>query len=129
MTNENSQIRILVVDDEQLVRTLVGKILGDAGYTVVEAASGKEALEKIKEGPLALIILDILMPQIDGYMFLELMPDNINIPVIMLSGLSEPSGKVTSFNLGADDYITKPFSAGELLARIQAKLRRTKSSS
>ena len=89
-------------------------------------ADHKEALEIIKESAFDLIILDVLMPNIDGYMFLELLPENINIPVIMLSGLKETSSKVTSLNLGADDYISKPFSPRELLARVEVKLRRTR---
>ena len=126
MAHKDNRNRILVVDDEKSVRDVVSRILETDGYDVTPASGGKEALEIINNNSFDLMILDILMPHIDGYMLLELMPEKLNIPVIMLSGLNETSSKVTSFNLGADDYMTKPFSPGELLARVEAKLRRTK---
>ncbi len=127
MTGE--QRRILVVDDEQTVRDILQRTLEEAGYDVITAANGQEALDKISQFDVSLVLLDIMMPGLDGFEVLERMPQYLNIPVIMLSGIRDETTKIASLGLGADDYIAKPFSAGELLARIQAKLRRTESSS
>jgi len=123
------QRRILVVDDEQTVRDLLQRTLEGAGYDVVTATNGQEALDKISQCDVSLVLLDIRMPGLDGFEVLERMPQHLNIPVIMLSGIRDKTSKTDSFGLGADDYIAKPFSRGELLARIQAKLRRTEPSS
>ena len=127
MTGE--QRRILVVDDEQTVRDFLGRILEKAGYDVITAANGQEALDKMSQFDVSLVLLDIMMPGLDGFEVLERMPQYLNIPVIMLSGIRDETTKIDSLGLGADDYIAKPFSAGELLARIQAKLRRTEPTS
>ncbi len=127
MTKEKQ--RILVVDDEQAVRNFLQKALENAGYDVITAANGQEALDKISQLDVSLVLLDILMPGLDGFEVLERIPTHLNIPVIMLSGISDKTTKMDSLGLGADDYITKPFSVGELLARIQAKLRRTEPTS
>ncbi len=127
MTGE--QRRILVVDDEQTVRDLLQRTLEKAGYNVITAANGQEALDKISQFDVSLVLLDIMMPGLDGFEVLDRIPSYLNIPVIMLSGIRDETTKIDSLGLGADDYIAKPFSAGELLARIQAKLRRTEPTS
>ncbi len=124
------QRRILVVDDEQTVRDFLQRVLETAGYTVITASNGLEALEKMSQFDISLVLLDIMMPGLDGFEVLDHMRQyEENIPVIMLTGIQEVPTKIDSLTLGADDYITKPFSVEELLARIQVKLRRTKPTS
>ena len=124
------QRRILVVDDEQTVRDFLQRVLETAGYTVITASNGLEALEKMSQFDISLVLLDIMMPGLDGFEVLDHMRQyEENIPVIMLTGIQEVPTKIDSLTLGADDYITKPFSVDELLARIQVKLRRTKPTS
>ncbi len=127
MTKEKR--KILVVDDEQTVRDFLQRALENAGYDVITAVNGQEALDKISQFDVSLVLLDILMPRLDGFEVLERIPQHLNIPVIMLSGIRDETTKIDSLGLGADDFIAKPFSAGELLARIQAKLRRVEPSS
>ncbi len=115
--------KILVVDDDQTVRNLLQRTLEEAGYDVVIAVDGQEALEKVSQSDLSLILLDIIMPGLDGFEVLGHIRQYENIPVIMLSGIGEVTTKIDTLTLGADDYITKPFSKAVLLARIQAKLR------
>jgi len=121
--------RILVVDDEQTVRDILQRTLEKEGYDVITAANGQEALDKISQFDVSLVLLDIMMPGLDGFEVLDRIPPYLNIPVIMLSGIRDETTKIDSLGLGADDYIAKPFSKGELLARIQAKLRRTEPTS
>ena len=123
------QKTILVVDDEITVRDFLQRILEKSGYGVVTAVNGLEALDKISNLAVNLVLLDIMMPDLGGFEVLELMPQNRSIPVIMLSGMRDETTRVATLGLGADDYIEKPFSIGELLTRIQVKLRRSKSSS
>ena len=123
MTEE--QRRILVVDDEQTVRDFLRRTLEEAGYEVITAVNGQEALDKISQFDISLMLLDIKMPKLDGFEVLARMPQDLNIPVIMLSGLHDTTTKIDTLTLRADDYIAKPFSTRELLARIQVKLRRT----
>ena len=123
------QRRILVVDDEQAVLKLLRRTLEEAGYDVITAANGQEALDKISRFDVSLVLLDVMMPELDGFEVLERIPLDLNIPVIMLSAMCDENTKIDSLGLGADDYIAKPFSTGELLARIQAKLKRTEPTS
>lgn len=127
MTKEKQ--RILVVDDEQTVRDFLQKALENAGYDVITASDGREALDKVSQFDVSLVLLDIVMPGLDGYEVLEHMRQYEDIPVIMLSGIGGETTKIDTLALGADDYITKPFSVEELLARIQAKLRRAEPTS
>src|SRR3989338_6622284 len=120
------QGRILIVDDEEHVRKLLQRTLEKAGYDVIAAANGQEALEKISSFDVSLVLLDIMMPGLDGFEVLERIPPDLNIPVIMLSALLDENTKIDCLGLGADDYIEKPFSTEELLTRIKVKLRRTK---
>ena len=115
---------VMVVDDEETVLNLVQRTLEKAGYNVVTATNGKEALDKVLRGGIGLILLDIRMPGLDGFQVLGLIRQHSNIPVIMLTGLVEETSLRDALNNGADDYITKPFKPRELVARIEAKLRR-----
>lgn len=116
--------RILIVEDEDPIRELIKLNLSMAGYELLEAADGNEALEKIKDNKLDLVLLDIMLPRIDGY---ELLPNitKKDIPVILLTAKDGLKDKVKGLEMGADDYVTKPFEAVELLARIKAVLRRS----
>ena len=118
------QRRILAVDDEENVRGFLQRTLEKADYDVLTAANGQEPLEKVSQFDVSLVLLDINMPGLDGFEVLERIRQHSNIPVIMVSTISEVASKENSLGLGADDYVTKPFSTRELLARIQIKLRR-----
>ncbi len=117
---------ILVVDDEELVRKLLQRILEGAGYGVVTADNGRQALDKLAESNINLVLLDIRMPELDGFETLRQLRERSEIPVIMLSGMGEVTTISDTLSLGADDYVHKPFLAPVLLARIEAKLRRSK---
>ena len=118
---------ILIVDDEEHVRNFLGRILGEAGYGIFTANNGREALDKLTLDNISLVLLDIQMPELDGFATLKLIREQSEIPVIMLTGISDVTTVSNALSLGADDYVKKPFSTGELLARIGAKLRRAKS--
>lgn len=126
MTEEDSESKdtILVVDDEERARLLLQRILEDADYKVVTASSGTEAFIKLTSNVINLVLLDIKMPGMDGYQTLRRIREESGIPVIMITGLGDVDSKHASFELGADDYVKKPFRSGELIARIRAKLRR-----
>jgi len=116
---------ILVVDDEERLVTLVKAYLEQAGFRVVIARDGREALFIARQEKPDLILLDIMMPELDGHQFLRLHRQERNTPIILLTAKVEEDDKVLGLELGADDYVTKPFSPRELLARIHALLRRT----
>lgn len=115
---------ILIVDDEKPMRHLLSLYLRHAGYTVEEAASGPEALAAVQDKTYTLILLDIMMPEMSGWEVCERVRKISDIPVIMLTARDEISDKVKGLNIGADDYITKPFEKEEMLARVRALLRR-----
>jgi DNA-binding response OmpR family regulator len=117
--------RILVVDDDEDIRLLLRSLLERAGYDVQEAEDGKTALRTFYETPPALVILDVSMPELDGYQTLERLRDLSDVPVLMLTARSQELEKVRGLSAGADDYVAKPFGRQELLARVQALLRRT----
>lgn len=117
--------RILVVDDKANVRRLLQEYLAEQGYTVTTAENGKLALFAARQEPPDLILLDMMMPEMDGYTFLQQYRQEAQTPIIFLTAKLEETDKVIGLELGADDYITKPFSMRELLARIRAVLRRT----
>jgi DNA-binding response OmpR family regulator len=121
----NTRLRILVVDDDADIRLLVRSLLERAGYDVQEAEDGKAALRTFYESPPALVILDVSMPELDGYQTLERLRDLSDVPVLMLTARSQELEKVRGLSAGADDYVAKPFGRQELLARVQALLRRT----
>ncbi len=118
-------MKILVVDDEYLIRDVIKEYAINEGYEVIEAENGLDALKIINKENVDLMILDIMMPKLDGYSVLKEIKDK-NIPVIMLSARSEEFDKLLGFDLGVDDYMTKPFSPKELMARIKSILKRTK---
>ncbi|KAA3655507.1 MAG: DNA-binding response regulator [Chloroflexi bacterium] len=115
---------ILVVDDKANVRTLLREYLTEQGYRVVTAENGRIALFVAREEKPDLILLDIMMPEMDGNDFLRLHRKEANTPVILLTARVEETDKVLGLELGADDYVTKPFGMRELVARIRAVLRR-----
>ena len=116
--------KLLVVDDEMHIRELIKKYAIFEGHVVVEAADGMEALEVCKRAKPDLVILDIMMPGIDGYRVLRNVRENSNIPVIMLSAKNSDSDKILGLDLGADDYIVKPFVPLEAVARVNSNIRR-----
>lgn len=119
-------IKILVVDDEARMRKLVKDFLSVKGYKVVEAADGEEAISLFMEQKdIKLILLDVMMPKMDGFETLKLIRQYSDLPVIMLTARSEERDELQGFNLGVDEYITKPFSPKILVARVEAILRRS----
>lgn len=118
---------ILVVDDEQDVRRLIRILLERAGFVVTEAASGPEALQRLHAGKPSLVVLDVTMPDLDGWQTLERIRDLSDVPVLMLTARAAEMDKVRGLKAGADDYVTKPFGRQELLARVEALLRRAPS--
>ncbi len=117
-------MKILIVDDEDLIRTVIKEYCSNNGYETDEASSGKVALEKLKTKDYDLMVLDIMMPEMDGFTMLKELPVEKRIPTIVLSARGEEYDKLAGFDLGIDDYITKPFSPKELIARIKAVLSR-----
>lgn len=117
--------RILVVDDKANVRRLIQEYLTEQGYVVTTAENGRMALFAARHEPPDLILLDIMMPEMDGYTFLQTYRQEARTPIIFLTAKLEETDKVIGLELGADDYITKPFGMRELLARMRAVLRRT----
>lgn len=118
--------RILVVDDEQSILDMLRYALEDEGYNVDVAADGDSALTILTENEPDLVLLDIKLPDIDGYRLLELIRERSEVPVIMLTGIDHPISVQRSVNLGADDYVRKPFRINQLMLRIKNKLRRAR---
>ncbi len=116
--------RILVVDDEERIRSLVGSYLREEGYQVDEAATGEEAVMAVRARPPDLVVLDVRLPGIDGFETLRQIRRVSEVYVIMLTARTEETDKVIGLEVGADDYLTKPFSPRELVARVRAVLRR-----
>ena len=119
-----TQHNILVVDDEAPMRKLLSTNLKASGYTVLAAADGTEALKLIEEHPFDLLLLDVNMPGPNGFQVLEAVRRSAEMPILMLSGRVRERDKVEALDLGADDYVGKPFSITELMARVKALLRR-----
>jgi DNA-binding response OmpR family regulator len=117
--------RILVIDDDADIRLLLRELLERAGYVIDEADDGKSGLRQLFANVPALVILDVTMPDMDGYQTLERIRDLSEVPVLMLTARSQELEKVRGLSAGADDYVAKPFGRQELLARVQALLRRT----
>ena len=117
---------IMVVDDEQAVLRLLNRTLETEGYGVILADNGSSALALLDEHTPDLVILDIMMPELDGFQVLPLIRQRSNVPIIMLTARGEVTTLRHALALGADDYVRKPFGRGELLARIRAKLRRAR---
>lgn len=117
-------MKLLVVDDEKLIREVVKEYANQENYIVYEAENGLDAIEIVKNRDIDVIILDIMMPKLDGYSTCKEIKKIKNIPIIMLSARNEEFDKLNGFELGIDDYITKPFSPKELIARIKAVSKR-----
>jgi OmpR family response regulator RpaB len=122
----NQADKILVVDDEAAVRRILSTRLGMVGYTVVTAADGEEALEKFEQEDPDLVVLDVMLPKVDGYRVCQEIRQESQVPIIMLTALGDVGDRITGLKLGADDYLAKPFSPKELEARIHSILRRLK---
>ena len=118
--------RILVVEDEQSIRTIVEYALRDAGFAVTGAARGDDALDIVEREPIDLVVLDVMLPGLDGLEVCKRIRAERSIPIIMLSARGEELDKVLGLELGADDYVTKPFSPRELVSRVRANLRRAR---
>lgn len=117
-------MNILIVDDEELIRNVIKEYAINEGYHALEASDGEKAIEMVKNNNIDLIILDIMMPNLDGFSSCKEIKKIKNIPIIMLSARSDEFDKLYCFEMGIDDYITKPFSPKELMARIKAVLKR-----
>ena len=116
---------ILVVDDEPPIQLLLRNILEGGGYRVIVKGNGREALEALSDNDgISLVLLDVTMPVMDGWQTLDLIREKSDVPVIMVTGLGAVTSVSSALQLGADDYITKPFRPRELLARVKAKLKR-----
>lgn len=126
MENTMNSIKILVVDDESRMRKLVRDFLVRKGYDVLEAGDGEEALEVFyRERDIALIILDVMMPKLNGWEVCREIRETSKVPIIMLTAKGDENDELTGFELGADEYISKPFSPKILVARVEAILRRS----
>ncbi|MEK3979250.1 response regulator transcription factor [Psychrobacillus sp. FSL K6-2836] len=119
-----TQFTVLVTDDDQDIRDGIEIYLKNEGYRVLKAANGLEALQLIEENEVHVIVLDIMMPKMDGISATFKIREQKNIPIIMLSAKAEDSDKIHGLSVGADDYVTKPFHPMELVARVKSQLRR-----
>jgi len=115
---------ILVADDEKEIRELLRLYLENSGYKVIEAEDGQQALDSLRSGHIDLCLLDIMMPKVDGYHVLQELRKESNIPVMILSAKDADSEKILGLNLGADDYMAKPFNPLEAVARVNSNIRR-----
>ena len=117
-------MKILIVDDEKMIREVIKEYCLAEGYTVEQADNGKVALNKLLTNTYDLMVLDVMMPEMDGFTMLKELPKEKRIPTIVLSARGEEYDKLSGFDLGIDDYLTKPFSPNELIARIKAIMNR-----
>ena len=119
--------KVLIVDDEKGIRELIAKYCQLEGYTYGEAGDGLEAIEKAKQGGYDIIVMDVMMPELDGFSAVREIRKFSKIPIIMLSARTETYDKIHGFEIGADDYISKPYSPKELMLRINAVMSRSSS--
>ncbi len=122
----NGSARILLVDDEQSIQTLLSYPLRKDGYHVTSVLDGGEALQRFEEGRFDLVILDLMLPQLDGVEVCRRLRSRSQVPIIMLTAKGSETDKVAGLEVGADDYITKPFSMREFRSRVKAALRRSR---
>jgi len=122
----NGSTRILLVDDEQSIQTLLSYPLRKDGYHVTSATDGREALQRFAEGRFDLVILDLMLPKLDGVEVCRELRSRSQVPIIMLTAKGSETDKVAGLEVGADDYITKPFSMREFRSRVKAALRRSR---
>jgi two-component system KDP operon response regulator KdpE len=125
MPEDFDRRRILVVDDEERMIRFIRMNLEHDGFQVVEAFNGRQAIQKLRDTTPDLILLDVMMPDLDGFEVLETIREGSSVPVIMLTAKGEEDDRVRGLELGADDYITKPFSPREMVSRVKAVIRRT----
>lgn len=125
----NGSARILLVDDEQSIQTLLSYPLRKDGYHVTSALDGSEALQRFEDGRFDLVILDLMLPRLDGVEVCRQLRSRSQVPIIMLTAKGSETDKVAGLEVGADDYITKPFSMREFRSRVKAALRRSRMSS
>jgi len=116
--------RVLVVDDDREIVAAIVRLLEREGIEAIPAYNGREAVERLTENEIHLIIIDIMMPEMDGIQTLSRIREHHNMPVIFLTAKGEDTDKILGLNIGADDYVTKPFNPVELLARVKSQLRR-----
>ena len=116
--------RLLIADDEEKIREMLGKYASHEGYEVTLASDGREALELFQNGDFDLVILDVMMPEMDGYEALKKMKEIKDVPCIFLTALGQEYDRIYGFDIGAEDYVTKPFSLKELMMRIKVILKR-----
>ena len=117
---------ILVVDDETRIRSIIKKYAEFEGHTVTEAADGMEAVHLCRKNDFDLVIMDIMMPELDGFSSCREIRKHSSVPIIMLSARGEEYDKINGFELGVDDYVVKPFSPKELMLRVDAIMKRVK---
>lgn len=120
-----SNVNILIADDEDKMRQVIKIYLEREGYKIEEAINGKDALEKFETASFSLLLLDVMMPEIDGWTVCRKIREESSVPIIMLTARGEEYDKLFGFELGVDDYITKPFSPKEVVARVKALLKRS----
>jgi DNA-binding response OmpR family regulator len=120
----SASARVLVVDDEKPVRRLLRLYLSKEGFAVAEADNGAEALSLLRRGGIDLALVDVMLPEVDGFEVVRRIRQESTIPIILLTARGEETNRVAGLELGADDYVVKPFSASELIARVRAQLRR-----
>jgi len=118
------KLTVLVCDDDEDISNAIKIFLQGEGYNVITAGNGREALERLDEEKIHLVLLDVMMPVMDGVEALSKIRETSNVPVIMLTAKSEDTDKILGLNIGADDYVTKPFNPVELMARVRSQLRR-----
>ena len=116
--------KLLIVDDEEKIREMIGKYAGHEGHESVLASNGKEALDLFKKDDFDLVVLDVMMPEMDGYETLKKMKEIKDVPCIFLTALGQEYDRIYGFDIGAEDYVTKPFSLKELMMRIKVILKR-----
>ncbi|MBC8334919.1 MAG: response regulator transcription factor [Anaerolineales bacterium] len=129
MAKEFERRKILVVDDEERMVRFIRLNLEHDGFLVSEAFNGKEAIQQLRDVAPDLILLDVMMPDLDGFEVLQRIRESNKVPVLMLTAKGEEDDRVRGLELGADDYITKPFSPREMVSRVKAVLRRTEAAS
>ncbi|WP_280769444.1 response regulator transcription factor [Salipaludibacillus daqingensis] len=127
--SEHSHKKVLIVDDEERMLQLVSNILSKQGYNTLTATNGETALNLIESSNIDFVILDIMMPGLDGYETCQAIRQTSSVPILMLTAKAEELDKVKALRMGADDYLVKPFGKNELIARIEAILRRVSSTS
>ena len=119
-----NHVNVLVVDDDANIRELISIFLSGEGYTVIEAENGQEALTLLEENNIQIVVVDVMMPEVDGYDLTKEVKKYYDIPILMVTAKGESQDKLKGFDLGVDDYVVKPFDPLEIVARVKALLRR-----